>query len=81
VVLKANTLIIILFKKVKEGAKNTSSFKLKLKLKGILYYLSPLSFLSLLKRLTKESIDSNSSLNNLKSGKLNKNNSIIKIKG
>jgi hypothetical protein len=81
VVLEADTLIIILFKRVKGGAKGALSFKLKLELKGILYHLSSLSSLSLLKRLVKESIGSNSSLNNLKSKKSNKSNFIIKIKG
>jgi hypothetical protein len=72
VVLKVNTLIIILFKRVKERAISILSFKLKLKLKGILYYLSSLSFLSLLKKLIKENIGFNLLLNNPKLKKLNK---------
>jgi hypothetical protein len=58
-VLKVDIIIVILFKKVKEGAESALLFKLKLKSKGILYYLSSLSFLSLLKRLTKEYIGFN----------------------
>ena len=86
-VLEVDALIIILFKRVKEGAKGAWLFKLELELKGILYHLSSLSFLSslsslsLLKRLAKESVGFNSLLNNLMSGKLNKSNSIVKIKG
>jgi hypothetical protein len=81
VILEANILIIVLFKRVEGGAKSALLFKLELELKGILYHLSSLSSLSLLKRLTKENIGSNSLLDNLKSRKSNKSNSIIKIKG
>jgi hypothetical protein len=81
VVLKADILIIVLFRRVKGEAKGALSFKLELELEGILYYLSSLSSLSLLERLAKESIGFNSLLNNLKLGKLNKSNSIVKIKG
>ena len=80
-VLEVDALIIILFKRVKEGAKGAWLFKLELELKGILYHLSSLSSLSLLERLAKESIGSNSSLNNPKLRKSNKSNSIVKIKG
>ena len=80
-VLKVNALIVILFKRAGGGAKGALSSKLELELEGILYHLSSSSSLSLLKRLAKESIGSNSSLNNLKSRKLNKSNSIVKIKG
>jgi hypothetical protein len=72
--LKADTLIVLLYKKgIKRVIKDTLLFKLKLELKGILYYLFSLSFLSLLKRLAKEGIGFNSLLN--------KNDFIIKIKG
>ena len=80
-VLEADILIIVLFKRIKGGIKDALLFKLELKLKGILYYLSFLSSLSLLKRLVKESIGFNLLLDNLKLGKLNKSNSIVKIKG
>jgi hypothetical protein len=55
--------------------------ELELELKGRLYYLSSLSSLFLLKRLAKESVDSNLLLNNLKLRKLNKSSFIVKIKG
>ena len=83
-VLEVDALIIILFKRVKEGAKGAWLFKLELELKGILYHLSSLSSLSslsLLERLAKENIGSNSLLNNLKLRKSNKSDFIIKIKG
>ena len=78
-VLEADILIIVLFKRIKGGIKDALLFKLELKLKGILYYLSFLSSLSLLKRLTKESIDSNLLLNNPKLKKSNKSDFIVKI--
>jgi hypothetical protein len=53
--------------------------KSELELKGILYHLSSLSFLFLLERLTKESIDSNLLLNNPKLKKSNKSDFIVKI--
>jgi hypothetical protein len=80
VVLKADALIIILFKRVEGGAKGALLFTLELELKGILYYLSS-SSLSLLERLIKKSIGSNLLLNNLKLKKLNKSDFIVKIKG
>ena len=78
---EADALIVVLFKRAGGGAKGALSSELKLELEGILYYLSSLSSLSLSERLAKESIGSDSSLDNLKSGKLNKSNSIVKIKG
>ena len=63
------------------GAKGALSSKLELESEGILYYSSSSSSLSLLERLAKESAGSDSSLDNLKLGKLNKSDSIIKIKG
>jgi hypothetical protein len=81
VVLEADALIVVLFRRAGGGAKGALSSELKLELEGILYYLSSLSSLSLSERLAKESIGSDSSLDNLKSGKLNKSNSIVKIKG
>ena len=79
-VLEADALIIVLFKRVKGGAKGALSSKLELESKGILYHLSSLS-LYLLERLAKESIGSDSSLNNPKLKKLNKSDFIVKIKG
>jgi hypothetical protein len=81
VVLEADALIVVLFKRAGRGVKGALLSKLKLELEGILYYLSSSSSLSLLERLAKESIGSNSSLNNLKLKKLNKSDSIVKIKG
>jgi hypothetical protein len=81
VVLKADALIIVLFKRIEGGAKGALLSKLKLELEGILYYLSFLSSLSLLERLVKESIGFNSLLDNPKLRKSNKSNSIVKIKG
>jgi hypothetical protein len=46
---------------------------------GILYHSSFLSSLFLLERLAKESVDSNSSLDNPKLEKLNKSDFIVKI--
>jgi hypothetical protein len=81
VVLKVDVFIVILFRRARGGAKGALLFKLKSELKGILYYLSSSSSSSLSERLVRESIGSNSSLDNPKSGKLNKSNSIVKIKG
>jgi hypothetical protein len=81
VVLKADALIVVLFKRAEEGAKGALLSKLELELKGILYHLSSSSSLSLLERLAKESAGSNSLSDNLKLGKSNKSNSIVKIKG
>jgi hypothetical protein len=81
VVPEADTLIVVLLRRVGGGPEGASSFKSELELEGILYYLSSLSSLSLLERLAKESTGSNSSLDNPKSGKLNKSDSIVKIKG
>ena len=78
---EADALIVVLFRRAEGGAKGASSSKLELESEGILYHLSSLSSLSLLERLVKESIGSNSSLDNPKSGKLNKSDSIVKIKG
>ena len=80
-VLEADALVVVLFGRAGGGAKGALSSELKLELEGILYYLSSLSSLSLSERLAKESIGSDSSLDNLKSGKLNKSDSIVKIKG
>jgi hypothetical protein len=77
-VLKVNTLIALLLKRIK-GAEDTLLFKLELELKGILYYLSFSSFSSLLELLVKESLDSNLLLNNPKLEKLNKILFIVRI--
>jgi hypothetical protein len=81
VVPEADALIVVLFKRIGGGAKGASLSKLESESEGILYHSSSSSSLSLLKKLAKESIGSNSSLNNPKLGKLNKSNSIVKIKG
>jgi hypothetical protein len=81
VVPEADALIVVLFGRAEGGAKGTSSSKLESELEGILYHLSSLSSLSLSERLAKESVGSNLSLDNLKLGKSNKSNSIVKIKG
>ena len=81
VVPEADTLIVVLFKRAGGGAKGALSSELKLELEGILYYLSSLSSLSLSERLAKESIGSDSLLNNPKLRKSNKSDSIVKIKG
>ena len=80
-VLKADALVVVLFERVGEGAKGALLSKLESELKGILYYLSSSSSLSLSERLAKESIGSDSLLDNPKLGKSNKSDSIVKIKG
>jgi hypothetical protein len=77
-VLEVNVLIALFLKRIK-GAKGALSFKLKLELNNILYYLSSSFSSSLLELLAKESLDFNSLLNNLKLRKLNKISSIVRI--
>ena len=81
VVLKADALIVVLFGRIGGGVKGASSSKLELELEGILYHSSSLSFLFLLERLAKESVDFDLLLDNLKLGKSNKSDFIVKIKG
>jgi len=81
VVPEADALIIVLFRRAGGGAKGASLFELESELEGILYHLSSSSSLSLLERLAKESVGSNSLSDNLKLKKLNKSDSIVKIKG
>jgi hypothetical protein len=81
VVLEADALIVVLFRRVGGGAKGASSSKLELESEGILYHSSSSSSLSLSERLAKESIGSNLSSDNPKLGKSNKSDSIVKIKG
>jgi hypothetical protein len=81
VVPEVDALIVVLFGRAEEGAKGALLSELESELEGILYYLSSSSSLSLLKRLAKESIGSNSLLDNPKLGKLNKSDFIVKIKG
>jgi hypothetical protein len=81
VVLKVDVLIVVLFRRVEGGAKGASSSKLELELEGILYHLSSSSSSSLSERLAKESVGSDSLSDNPKSEKLNKSDSIVKIKG
>ena len=80
-VLKAEVLDTPLFKRTGGGVEDALLLESELKLEDILYYLSSSSSLSSLERLVKESIGSNSLLDNLKSRKLNKSNSIVKVKG
>jgi hypothetical protein len=54
------------------GADSALLLELESESEDILYYLSSFSSLFLLERLVKENISFNSSLNNLKSGKLNR---------
>ena len=79
-VLEADALIVVLFRRAEGGAKGALLSKLESESEGILYHSSS-SSLSLLKRLAKESAGSDSLLDNLKLGKLNKSDFIIKIKG
>jgi hypothetical protein len=81
VVPEADALIVVLFRRAGGGAKGALSSELESELEGILYHLSSSSSLSLLERLAKESTGSNLLSDNLKSGKSNKSDSIVKIKG
>jgi hypothetical protein len=54
------------------GADSALLLELESESEDILYYLSSFSSLFSLERLVKENISFNSSLNNLKSGKLNR---------
>jgi hypothetical protein len=65
----------------KGGAEGALLLESELESEGILYYLSSSSSLFSLERLAKESIGSNSSLDNPKLGKLNRIWSMVKIKG
>ena len=76
---EADALIVVLFRRAGGGAKGALLSKLESELEGILYHLSSSSSLSLLERLAKESIDSDSSLDNPKLRKSNKSDSIVKI--
>jgi hypothetical protein len=81
VVPEADALVVVLFGRAGGGAKGALLSKLESELEGILYHLSSSSSLSLLERLAKESVGSDSLLDNLKLGKSNKSDSIVKIKG
>jgi hypothetical protein len=70
-VLEADVLIVLLLKRIK-GAEGALSSKSESESEDILYYSSSFFSLSSLELLAKESLGSNSSLDNLKSGKLNK---------
>jgi hypothetical protein len=75
---EVDALVALLLRRI-EGAEGASSSELESELDGILYYLSPSSSSSLLELLVKESLDSDLSLDNPKSGKLNKISSIVRI--
>jgi hypothetical protein len=77
-VLEADALVAPLLERI-GGAEGAPSSKLESELKGILYYLSSSSSLSLLELLAKESSGSDLSSNNPKSRKLNKISSIVRI--
>jgi hypothetical protein len=62
-VLEADILVALLLKRIK-GAEGALSSKSELELEGILYHLSSFSSLSLLELLAKESLGSNSLLDN-----------------
>jgi hypothetical protein len=71
-VLEADTLEALLLKRTEGGAEGALSSESESDSEGILYHLSSSSSSSLSERLTKESVGSDSSLDNPKSGKLNK---------
>ena len=75
---EADALVALLLKRI-GGAEGALSSKSELELEGILYYSSSSSSLSLSELLAKESLGSNSSSDNLKSGKSNKISSIVRI--
>ena len=77
-VLEADTLVAPLLKRIR-GAEGALLSKLESELEGILYHLSSSSSSSLSELLAKESLGSNSLLDNPKSGKLNKISSIVRI--
>jgi hypothetical protein len=80
VVLEADALIEPLLRRAEGGGAGcASSLESELESKGILYHSSSLSSLFSLERLAKESIDSDSSLDNPKLRKSNKSDSIVKI--
>jgi hypothetical protein len=79
VVLEADALVEPLLRRAEEGAGGALSSESESESEGILYHSSSLSSLFSLERLAKESVDSNSSLDNPKLGKSNKSNSIVKI--
>jgi hypothetical protein len=71
-VLEADTLEVLLLKRIEGGAEDALLSELESDLEDILYYLSSSSSLSSSERLTKETIGSDSSLDNPKSRKSNK---------
>jgi hypothetical protein len=71
-VLEVDTLEALLLKRIEGGTEGALLLESESDLEGILYYLSSSSSLSSSERLTKESVGSDSSLDNPKSGKLNK---------
>jgi len=79
-VLEVDTLVAPLLKRIK-GVEGASSSESESESEGILYHSSSSSSSSLSELLAKESSDSDSSSDNPKSGKLNKSDSIVKIKG
>jgi len=79
---EADALVAPLYRGGTEGvAEGALLSKSESEPKGILYYLSSSSSSSLLERLAKEGVGSDSSLDNPKSGKSNKSDSIVKIEG
>jgi hypothetical protein len=80
-VLEAEVLDTPLFRRIGGGAEGALLLELELESEGILYHLYSSSSSSLLERLVRESAGFDSLLDNLKLGKLNKSNSIVKVKG
>jgi hypothetical protein len=77
-VLEVDILVVLLLKRI-GGAEGALSSKSELESEGILYYLSSSSSLSSLELLAKESLGSDSSLDNPKSRKSNKILFIVRI--
>jgi hypothetical protein len=80
-VLEAEVLDTPLFRRIGGGAEGALLLESELESEGILYHLYSSSSSSLLERLMRESAGSNSLLDNPKLGKLNKSDSIVKVKG
>jgi hypothetical protein len=78
---EAEVLDALLFGRTGGGAEGALSLESESELEGILYHSSSSSSSSSSERLVRESTGSDSSLDNPKSGKLNKSDSIVKVKG
>jgi hypothetical protein len=76
-----SALIRVLIECSLQRAEGALLLESELESEGILYHSYSSSSSSLLERLVRESAGSNSLLDNLKLGKLNKSDSIVKVKG